>query len=170
MHAHFQEMPGDARLWIYQGNRRFTPQERAAIESDLLHLCGGWLAHGAPLKTSFRIDYDQFIILAVDEHQLGASGCSIDGMVHLLKGLQQRLGLDFFDRQSIAFLEQGQVVCYPMHQLKTLFAGGVLTGDSVAFNNSLTTKDEWEKAWKVNVKSSWLARYLPKAAGAIPDP
>lgn len=170
MYAPFHEMPDDARLWIYQADRRFTPQELAAISADLVHLCQNWLAHGSPLKTSFRIDFDQFITLAVDERHLGASGCSIDGSVRLLKGLQQRLGLDFFDRESIAFLKEGTVACFPKSRLKTLFVDGVLTGDSVTFNNTLTTKAEWEKEWKVDVKSSWLARYLPKSEGDITPP
>jgi hypothetical protein len=170
MYAPFHEMPDDARIWIYQADRRFSAEEHASIESDLLHLCQNWLAHGAPLKTSFRIDYNQFITLAVDERNLGASGCSIDGTVRLLKSLQQRLGMDFFDRESIAFLDGSNVKLYPLSRLKTLFMEGVLSGESVTFNNTLTKKAEWEKEWKAGVKNSWLARYLPKPAGAIPGP
>lgn len=163
-------MPDDARIWSYQADRRFSPEEQAAIESDLVHLCQNWLAHGAPLKTSFRIDHNQFITLAVDERNLGASGCSIDGTVRLLKSIQQRLGMDFFDRESIAFLDGGNLKLYTLSRLKTLFMEGVLNGESVTFNNTLTRKAEWEKEWRVDVKNSWLARYLPKPAGAIPPP
>jgi hypothetical protein len=52
-----------------------------------------------------------------------------------------------------------------LSELKTLFEKGILTADSVTFNNALTTKAEWEQEWRVPAKYCWLSRYLPKAAG-----
>lgn len=163
MYKPFEEMPPDARLWIYQSNRRFSSHERAVVETHLKNLCEEWSAHGAPLKTSFRIEFDQFIILAVDERPAGASGCSIDSSVRTLKALQQTAGLDFFDRQQVAFREK-EVKLYPVSQLPMLFESGVLSGDSITFNNALTTKSDWEKNWKIPARESWLVRYLPKSA------
>ncbi|MBL7849247.1 MAG: hypothetical protein JNL40_17395 [Cyclobacteriaceae bacterium] len=165
MYIPFNDMPGSARLWIYQADRPFTVPERASIENDLVHLCETWKAHDVPLKTSFRIEYSQFVVLAVDERDAGASGCSIDSSVRWLKGLQQRLGIDFFNRQQVAFLADEGIALHPMGQLKTLFENGVLNARSVAFNNALTTKADWEQAWKVAAAETWLSRYLPKAAG-----
>ena len=165
MYLPFEQMPGDARLWVYQADRALSDVERAAVENSLHHLCDSWAAHGTPLHTSFRIELNQFIVLAVDERQAGASGCSIDGTVRLLKSMQERLGLDFFNRQQVAFADGKSVRLYPLSELKTLFETGILTADSVTFNNALTTKAEWEQRWRVPVKDSWLSRYLPKAAG-----
>lgn len=165
MYLPFDQMPGDARLWIYQANRALSDPERAAVENDLHHLCDTWMAHGAPLHTSFRIEYNQFIVLSVDERQAGASGCSIDGTVRLLKSIQQRIGVDFFDRQRVAFAQDDSIRLHPMSELKTLFERGVLTASTITFNNAITSKAEWEQAWRVPVRNSWLSRYLPKAAG-----
>jgi hypothetical protein len=85
--------------------------------------------------------------------------------VRLLKSMQERLGLDFFNRQQVAFADGKSARLYPLSELKTLFETGILTADSVTFNNALTTKAEWEQRWRVPVKDSWLSRYLPKAAG-----
>ena len=165
MYLPFQQMPGDARLWIYQADRALSDVERAAVENSLHHLCDTWSAHGTPLHTSFRIEHSQFILLAVDEHQAGASGCSIDGTVRLLKSMQERLGIDFFNRQQVAFADGESVRLHRLSELKTLFENGILTADSLTFNNALTSKAQWEKGWRVPVKDSWLSRYLPKAAG-----
>lgn len=167
MHKPFDELPGSARLWIYQSNRKFTSHERDVVERALMQLCQTWEAHGHPLQASFRLEFDQFIILAVDEQAAGASGCSIDGSVHLLKELQQRLGVDFFDRSQVAFLEGDTIVLHPFAQLKTLFEKGVLNGESLTFNNTLTSKAEWEQQWRSQAKASWLSRYLPKVAGVV---
>lgn len=165
MYLPFDKLPGDARLWIYQADRALSEVERAAVENSLHHLCDTWLAHGKPLHTSFRIVHNQFIILAVDERQAGASGCSIDGTVRLLKSLQARLGIDFFDRQNIAFADGESVRLHRLSELKTLFGQRILTADSLTFNNALTTKADWETLWRVAAKDCWLSRYLPKAAG-----
>jgi hypothetical protein len=165
MYVPFDEMDADARLWIYQGDRPFTDTEKAAIENNLVHLCQTWEAHGAALRTSFKLDYGQFIILAVDERTAGASGCSIDGSVRLLKDLQGRLGIDFFNRRQVAFLEGTVIRMYALAELKSLFESGILSPDSVTFNNALTTKADWEKHWQVAARDSWLSRYLPKPAG-----
>lgn len=165
MHVPFDNLPGDARLWVYQADRPFTEAEKKAIETGLLHLCENWSAHGVPLRTSYRLDYNCFIILAVDERAAGASGCSIDGSVRLLKEMQKSLGLDFFNRQWVAFMEGTSIRLHPIMQLKKLFESGILSADSMTFNNALTTKADWERAWQVAAKNSWVSRYLPKPAG-----
>ena len=103
MYTPFDNIPGHARLWIYQGNRRFTEAEKEQLHSGLTALCEKWSAHDMPLHTSYTIQFDQFVILAVDEQVNGASGCSIDGSVRYLKSLQSQFGLDFFDRTRVAF-------------------------------------------------------------------
>lgn len=165
MYCDFNEMPDSSRLWVYQADRQLTATEKASLESSLVHLCQTWMAHGAPLKTSFRIEHNQFIILAVDESEAGASGCSIDGSVRLIKETQHRLGIDFFNRTLVPFLEGGRVIMHRADQLKTLFDQGVLQGESITFNPAVVTKGEWVRRWRLAVKDSWLSRYLPKAAG-----
>ena len=166
MYVPFNDMPGDARIWIYQADRPFAATERAAIENEMVHMCQEWSAHGTPLRSSFRIEYSLFVILAVDERAAGASGCSIDGTVRLLKDLQKRLGLDFFNRQVVATLEGTTLRLHLASSLKTVFDSGALMPESVTFDNTLTTKADWEQRWQVMAKNSWLARFLPKPAGA----
>ena len=160
----FDSMPGHSRLWIYQANRTFTISEKEQLIQGLKDLCENWSAHGTPLHTSFTIRFDQFVIMAVDEQQHGASGCSIDGSVRYLKDLQSQLGLDFFDRAGIAFLLEGKIAVYPIQELKTLFGNKTLSEDSVTFNNAVSTKEEWQNHWQIPSKDTWLARHLPKTA------
>lgn len=165
----FDQLPSTSRLWIYQANRKFSLPERQLIRTQLDALCEEWSAHGVPLHTSYEVMFDQFIILAVDESSAGASGCSIDGSVRTLKAIQQEVGLDFFNRQEIAFLINESIHTYAMSAMSTLFVNGVLNGETMTFNNALTTKNEWENGWKIPVKDSWLARYLPKSVVAKPS-
>ncbi len=159
-------MPGHSRVWVYQANRMFTVAERNHLNTELQELCNQWSTHGTPLRASFTLQFDQFVVMAVDEHHQGASGCSIDGSVHFLKSLQNNLGLDFFDRTRVAFLMDQKVVQHGLSELKTLFESKTLSAGTISFDNTVNTKDAWEKGWQVPVGNSWLARYLPKSAVA----
>jgi len=164
MYKPFESMPSDARLWVYQSNRKFTQAEKTVLHQGLTKLCSEWSAHGSPLQTSFAIEYDQFVVLAVDENFQGASGCSIDGSVHFLQQIQQQLELDFFSRGLVAFKGGDVVLTYPYLEIKTLLANKTLSPETLSFDNTVVTKGEWEKRWLVPIKNSWMARFLPKTA------
>ncbi len=158
----FDTLPGSSRVWVYQANRKFTTEESLLVEQYLRQLCEAWETHGTPLRSSYTIAYQQFVVLGVDEQHQGASGCSIDGSVHALTELQQHLRLDFFNRTQIAFLQGDTVVLHPMRDLKSLFENKTLSGDALSFNNTVTTKEMWDKQWLTPARYTWLVRYLPK--------
>jgi len=162
MYIPFEKLPPYSRVWIYQANRPFSNDEEKVISNSLMSFCSQWEAHGNPLQTSFKIEYYQFVILAVDENLAGASGCSIDGSVRVLKELGNQLNIDFFDRSKVAFLENEKVRNYSLAQLKSLFQSGDLTSASQTFNNLVANKTEFESNWKTSVQKSWLTKYLPK--------
>lgn len=164
MFVSFEALPGTARIWIYQSTRKFDAQELKKISETATAFCEQWTAHGNSLKTSFRIDHQQFLILAVDE--AGASGCSIDGSVRMLKQLQSELRTDFFDRTKIAFLVENEVSLVNTSDLKKAFADGVLNSASLTFNILTATKEELEKGWIVPAGKTWLFKYLTKSAVA----
>lgn len=166
MFVSFDTLPDNARIWVYQADRKFLPEEIRAITETTRLFCEGWSAHGHSLKTSFKIDHQQFLILAVDETSAGASGCSIDGSVRMLKQLQGELGIDFFNRTKIAFLIENEVVLISTSDLKKTFADEVLNSASLTFNILIATKKELEKRWIVQAGETWLSKYLPKSAVA----
>ena len=163
MFVEFEELPASSRIWIYQFNRKINSQERSIIENTLQQFCDQWQAHGAPLKTSFQIPFDHFLILTVDENVASASGCSIDGSVRILKELGAQLNLDFFDRTQAAFLVDNSIVLFPLVKLKELFISGTLNPNAITFNNLVPSKGDFQMSWQVPVSQSWLARYLPKS-------
>lgn len=160
----FEELSPNARVWIYQLDRKIDEQDRKTIEDAVKKFCNQWEAHGAPLKTSYQIAHNHFLVLAVDEDVASASGCSIDGSVRVLKEIGARLNLNFFDRTLAAFLINDSVVTYPIAELKELFSSGTLNSSVLAFDNLVASKAMYLKNWKVPVNQSWLAKYLPKGA------
>ncbi|MCU0326523.1 MAG: hypothetical protein MUF45_14925 [Spirosomaceae bacterium] len=109
MYIDFEKMPQDARLWVYQANRDLTGGEVDVVQANLQNATQQWAAHGVPLLASFKILYNRFVIVAVDEGQNAASGCSIDASTRWLKELGNHLNIDFFDRSQAFFRQSNRL-------------------------------------------------------------
>ncbi len=162
MFVPFNTLPTNARLWIYQSDRSLNTDEEKFLSSELEQFCEQWKAHGQDLKTSFKIEYHHFVILAVDENYNDASGCSIDGSVRILKSLQEKSSINFLDRGRVAFRFDNEIKTFSLPELKNLFSSGKLTASSQTFNNLVASKSDFDKDWLTTVEKSWLVKYLPK--------
>ncbi|HET9053282.1 MAG TPA: hypothetical protein VFM90_03865 [Cyclobacteriaceae bacterium] len=162
MFAPFETLDDSARIWIYQATRKFTETEKSTISDALTTFTHAWVAHGNPLKTSFTILYDQFIVLAADENFNEASGCSIDSSVRVIRQLDEQFSLGLFDRTKIGFFNDGQTELIPLNALLQALAEGRWKPDSLFFNNVLSTKGQLKTGWIVRADQTWLKRYLAK--------
>jgi hypothetical protein len=163
MYTPFNELPNHSRIWIYQSDRKLIGSEKQEAEVILRDFCESWTVHQQDTRASFSIEHDQFIVLGIDEDYRQASGCSIDSSVRTLKGLQERLGLNLFDRTKVAFLVNDSIKTYPLARLKTLFETGELNKLTITFDNLVPSRGDLARAWKTPVEKTWLAKYLPNS-------
>ncbi len=98
------------RVWVYQIDRLLSKEEEAQVKVDIDAFTAQWAAHGNALKASAQILWSCFIVLAVDENHEAASGCSIDSSARMLKDLGVRYNFDAFNRNTIAYLKDDQIV------------------------------------------------------------
>jgi hypothetical protein len=160
MYVPFDSLEDSARVWIYQAGRKLSESEKSTISEMLSAFTHQWVAHGNPLRTSFAIFHDQFIVLAADEEFEMASGCSIDGAVRTIQQINNQFGLSLFDRTKVAFLKDEIVVVDKSDLVKSLELG-IWKHDTATFNNVLGTKGDLSKQWIVPASQTWLKRYLP---------
>src|SRR5690554_6973471 len=99
----FEEMPKSSRIWIYQSDRKLSDEETVEVERDVKEFVENWVAHSTPLKASYQIKYNRFIILAVDQEYHPASGCSVDSSVRIIQDLEKRFGIDLLDKMNVTF-------------------------------------------------------------------
>lgn len=97
----FENYPHSSRLWVFGANRFLSRNEEEVIRKELDSFLRGWATHGKDLYGSFDILHDNFIVIAVDEDKVPASGCSIDTLTQFIKSLEKSLGISFFDRLKI---------------------------------------------------------------------
>jgi hypothetical protein len=160
MYVSFEQLASSARIWVYQSDRALNSQEQEQLLSAAQNFCNEWNAHKAALASSATILHNRFLILAVDESVQPASGCSIDSSVAFVKQAEKALGITFFDRTKLAFIQNGEVFVEDLSDIRNLIAQGRLTADTLTFNNLVSSKNELETTWKVRLADSWLKRYL----------
>lgn len=149
-----------SRVWVYQASRLFTLSEALEIESLLHDFSTAWKSHGTPVKGSGHLFFGQFVILMADETASGVSGCSTDSSVRLIKEIEQRYGVNMFDRTTLAFIVKDKVQLLPLSQLQYAFDNQFITADTLYFNNLVQTKKELEEDWLQPVNNSWLAKRI----------
>lgn len=146
----------DSRVWIYQCNRLFSIGEALEVEDLLKEFIQRWNSHGVPVKGEAHLFFGQFIILLADETAMGVSGCSTDSSVRLIKDIEEKFGVNMFDRTTLAFVVKDKVQLLPMTQLQYAIDNGFINGDTPYFNNLVQSKEDLETKWIVPVKESWL--------------
>ncbi len=128
---------------------------------------GKWLSHGTPVKGAGHLFFGQFIVLIADETATGVSGCSTDSSVRLIKDIEQRFGVQMFDRTSIAFVMNDKVQLLPLSQLNYALENGFITPDTLYFNNLVQTKEELENNWIIPAKEGWLGKRVNSSQSAL---
>ncbi len=158
----FHKMPDYARVWVYQANKNLTDSEVQTIQQVLENQINNWAAHGASLAGSVQVLHNRFVIVAVDEMQNQASGCSIDASTRWLKDLGAEMILDFFDR-SVTFLQNNELQTAEIGKIKSLVSEEILTPDTLIFNNLVPNIQEFNNNWHVKASDSWMKRYFQTA-------
>lgn len=144
------------RIWIYQANRHFTPEEIPSINQALNSFSKEWAAHGANMKTACFIVDPCFIIMAVDQSNISASGCSIDSSVKILKEIEKKFDLDLFDRLNLSYEnEQGQIEIIKMSEFQNGLKSGQFNTNTIVFNNLIDSIQDLRSNWKTTVANSW---------------
>ena len=153
-------MPPHSKVWVYQSNRPFTESEAETINKSGNSFIAEWAAHGASLKASFDVIYSQFIVIAVDEEQALASGCSIDKSVKFIKDIEQQFNLTLFDRLNVAYRTENEIAVCSLSAFEKLAEQGLVNETTVVFNNMITTKSAFDSQWEVPLKQSWQSKVL----------
>ena len=160
MYTDYKNLPGNARIWIYQSNREFLEKELELIKNKTKDFINSWTRHGDDLKGSFTIKYNQFLILAVDESFNNVSGCSIDSSVRFIQQLENELQLDLMDKMNITFRDGENINLVKLKDFQVFAKAKKINSETIVFNNMVNTKKDFEENWEVPAKQSWHNRYL----------
>lgn len=152
----FNELPSEARLWIFAAERPLTDPERARVTREVDDFIDRWAAHGAPLTAAREVRYRQFIFVAVDERAAGASGCSVDALVRRMKDLQAELGVELVNHAPVLYREGAVIERVSRERFADLAENGAVSPGTVVFDNTLTRVEQVRAGrWELPAGESW---------------
>ena len=158
----FNALPDTSRVWIYQSDKAFTEEQATQLDKDLSTFLTSWTAHGASLKAGFEVKYNRFIIIALDQSQASASGCSIDSQVRFIQAMQEELDVDLLDKMNVTYYQNDRIHYKPLMDFKKMAKDGAIGKKTVVFNNLVTNVGEYKNFWEVPAIESWHSRFLRK--------
>ncbi|SHI89715.1 ABC transporter ATPase [Flavobacterium terrae] len=160
MYLPFEELPEQSRIWIYQSNRKFTDEEMTEIEDSVKNFVENWSAHGTSLEASFITKYNRFIILAVNQDEQAATGCSIDSSVVFIQELEKKYSVDLLDKMNVTF-KNGEFIAHKsLIDFKKMAKEKAVSNTTIVFNNLVNTIQEFNEAWEVPAEDSWHSRFF----------
>ena len=150
----------DFRIIIYPASRPFTAKESKIITEKIFDFLGTWAAHGKPLSASFKIEKNQFIVIAVDEEKEVASGCSIDALSGVMRELDQEFSLGLFDRMKASFVENGEIKTMKLQDFRKGLKDGTISKEIEVFDFSKDTYVAFLSDFILPLKRSWAGIYI----------
>jgi hypothetical protein len=160
MYIPFENLPEDSKIWIYQSNRKFSDDEMADIEKDLVAFLENWAAHGTGLEASCLLKYNRFIVIAVNQEVQQATGCSIDASVAFIQGLEQKYQVELLDKMNVTFKNGEHIAHKSLIDFKRMAKEKAVTASTIVFNNLVNTIEEFNENWEVPAGESWHSRFF----------
>ena len=151
----------ESRLWIFLAERPLDASETAEVQAALDIFTRQWTAHNQALLARGEVFQNQIIVLAVDESQAGASGCSIDKSVHFLETLGRQTGVDFLEKMRFAWLDNELWRICSRQAFAQLLQEGRITPQTLVANTLVATKRELSEKWMAPLEQSWHKRLFP---------
>ena len=116
----FNNLPEDARIWIYASETSLNSNQQKEIINILSDHLEGWNAHKVPLTAGVTILENHFIVVALDESKNGASGCSIDTLQNTIQKIEKELTFSLMNRLNVFCKIEDEILCIPSFKLSTV--------------------------------------------------
>lgn len=137
MKTTLDNLPDEARLWVYALDRVLTEEERARAAKLLDAFVFGWTSHQVPVAGAWEIVEDRFILVA-GHCTDGVSGCSTDASVRVVKEVERATGTRAFDRSLVFYRDgDGRVAAAPRPAFQTLVDQGRVNADTRVFDGTV---------------------------------
>jgi hypothetical protein len=161
MKSSLDHLVSESRIWIYGAERALTDAETNTTKARLQEFVSGWASHRKELKAGADVLHNRFLVVAVDETQAEASGCSIDGSVHFIQALGAEMGIDFFNRMRFSYRDgNGNIHTVGRDEFKNLYKSGGLENDTIVFDPLVKELGELRQIFERPLEDSWHSRMV----------
>jgi hypothetical protein len=157
----FDSLPDASRVWVFGSDRPLTDEGTDTLLVEVEKHLVDWKAHGMPLTVGSQLRDERFLVVAVDQTTAGASGCSIDGLFRVLRGVEARVGASLVGGGRVFYRDHhGTVQSASRDEIAALAKAGAITKDSVVFDTTITDLGIFRTAFEKPARESWIENLL----------
>lgn len=161
MYVNFNDLNKNSKVWVFQSTSDIPESLLDNISKDSKDFLNQLNSHGNSLNSSFKLVYNHFLIIAVENIKNEISGCSIDTIIRFVKNLELRYNLSFFNRLTVKYKEENNnIKSTSLDEFKSIYKTKKISEKITVFNNLVKNIDELENIWETNIHNSWLKRFL----------
>jgi hypothetical protein len=158
----FASVPDDARVWVFGTAAAVSPDVEESLLATVDEYLDDWRAHGSPLTVGRDWRDGRFLAVAVDQRDENASGCSLDALFRVLRGIEDRLGVSLLGNGRVYYRSQDDVVQVTDRAgFATLAQEGLIGPESRVFDLSVQTVAGWRNQFETPAAASWHNGLLP---------
>lgn len=160
----FSALPHEARAWVFGAAAPISGAAALSLLSAVDAHLATWRAHGAPLVCAREWRDDRFLVIGVDEAATGASGCSIDGLFHVLRDIESLVGTTLVGGGTVYWRDaSGAVVSGARPVFREAAAGGAVVPETHVFDTTVTTVGAYRAGFEKAATDSWHGKLLRSA-------
>ena len=147
------------KVGIYISDKELKGEIASVVLKTGEQFVNGWTAHENPLTASFKIVQDRFIVVAVDETNYYASGCSTDKLLRFIKQLESDHKLQLLNRLLVGYKTPNGVEVLSASSVKEKLQAKQLDENTLIYNVAASNSNEFAN-WLQPLKETWLKKYL----------
>ena len=118
MLVEFSKISDESKVWIYSSEKKLNMNQIEYIENKISNHLVNWQSHKKDIEAAVNIVENRFVIIAVDETKVSASGCSIDSLYRLIQDIELQLSISLLNRLNVYCVINDKIVCLPISSLK----------------------------------------------------
>ncbi|MEJ2545852.1 MAG: hypothetical protein P8Y99_17455 [Calditrichaceae bacterium] len=158
----FEGFSDQARIWIYGFKEQLSAADINIINTELNNFVTNWKSHKDPVKGSYEILLDRFVILVAES---SVSGCSIDSSVSVFKKLRDEYQLDALNQDLVYFRNQEGVSALARNDFQKLVDEDKISWNTIVFNMIPTMLGVFRSGqWELPFSKSWHGQVFKKSA------
>ena len=154
MLADFHTLSEESRIWIYASEMTLITDHQSHILNYISEHLKGWNAHKLPLTAGVTILENHFIVVALDEGEIGASGCSIDTLQNKIQELEKELSVSLLNRLNVFCRIDDEIQCVPSFKLD-----GIAKANTLFYDLTIQKKSDLRYYLKP-IEEGWCAHFL----------
>ena len=170
MFVKFHELPIDAKVWIYIGDRKMTANEKNDLVGKIEPFLSRWKSEGKEFKSSYEILEDQILVVGGVSEGFALSGCTMDALKKTVLKWDEALLLNLTVVPKFCYRGDKSIVCRNQAEFKDDIRKGLVNEKTKVFDNTILSMEEYRKGIEFPIQKCWHYRLLElaqKKLGAI---